>query len=344
MRIRVLALGLVWVASLCGQRRFSWQDYCFDHPSAPFCSGHDYAIKRPPKEAAPRDVVTNPFPPAPQKVTPSLIVIGGIDWRFADPSADALVGFNFSGLSASPLSRTLIAQLGASQGLTEVDMQKIFDGLSGVDQVALSIRDDRIVVMIIGRVTDSPLPAPEAGRKAVLVSGNAMLVGHPDAVDQAAHRIAINGPLAESTRLAVERQATSDFWALGSPGLVGPQAVNARVKRFSLTVSIRNRFSSDMSFEFDRAPAADTLRLWQTTLGAATLEGSVVHVRMSMEADEVQQKFGQIAASPVGQRLAALVKAAQYLPMRDTSVSKHSKPVIYGLDDGPREVNQFPKQ
>jgi hypothetical protein len=166
-----------------------------------------------------------------------------------------------------------------------------------------------------------------------------MLVGHPEAVDQAAQRIAMKLPLAEFTRLAVERQAGSDFWAIGPAALVSPQAVTAGVKRFTLTVSVRNRLTSDLAFEFDASPDPDILRTWQTTL-----EDKVAHLRMSMEAYEVQQGFGRIVASPVGQRLAALVQAARYLPVRNATVPSHTKPVIFGLDSGPREVNQYPKQ
>jgi hypothetical protein len=53
----------------------------------------------------------------------------------------------------------------------------------------------------------------------------------------------------------------------------------------------------------------------------------------------VQQRFGQIAASPLGQRLGVLAETARYLPAPDSSVPK-TKPVIYGLDDGPKEVHQ----
>src|SRR5262245_50701196 len=116
MRIRLLALGLLWVAGLSGQhRRFSWQDYCFNHPAAPFCQGHDYAVRRtkPGKDGTPQTVVSVPFPPIPPPLTPSVIVVGGIDWRFADPSADAIVGFNVSGLRASPLAQSLMVRLGA---------------------------------------------------------------------------------------------------------------------------------------------------------------------------------------------------------------------------------------
>ena len=68
------------------------------------------------------------------------IAIGGLDWRFADPAADTLVGINFGALSMSPLARTLIARLGAARGLSDGDIQKMFDRLSGVSQLAISIR------------------------------------------------------------------------------------------------------------------------------------------------------------------------------------------------------------
>jgi hypothetical protein len=269
-----------------------------------------------------------------------MIVIGAIDWRFADPFADELAGFNFSGLSASPLARSLVARLGAKQGLAEADIQKIFDALADVDQVALSVRDNRVVVMITGRATNSAPPAPEAGLKVVQVSGNAMLLGHPDAVDQAMRRIAMNGPASDVMRLAEERQASSEFWAMGSARLLGPQAASAGLKRFFLTVSIQDRLTSDLAFEFSGAVSEDTIRKLRTTLGAATLEDQTVHVRTSMETGEVQQKFGQILDSPVGERLAALVGAARYLPAREAAAPKSARPVIYGLDDGPREVGQ----
>jgi hypothetical protein len=345
VRIRLLVLAVVCAASLCAQakKKFSWQDACFKNPAAPYCPGHDFAVKPPPKEktTATPAVITRPFPSTtPRPVTPSLIVVGALDWRFADPFADELVGFNFSGLAASPLAHSLIAQLGAKRGLTESDIQKIFDGLAGVDQVALSIRDNRVVVMITGSVTNSALTMPEAGLKGVPVSGSAMLVGHPEAVDQAMMRVAMKSPTNELIRSAEERQANSGFWAMASARLLGTQAMSAGLKQFLLTVSLQNRLASDLTFEFHGVPSADAIRTLQATLGAVTLEGNAVHFRTSMEADEVRQKFGQIVDSPLGEGLATLVEAARYLPARDSAASRSGKPVIYGLDGGPREVNQ----
>jgi hypothetical protein len=339
--MRILALGALCAASLCGQQRFSWQDACFKNPAAPYCPGHEFAVKPAPPSAAPRSVVTgHSFSSTQRGAAPAMIVVGGIDWRFADPFPDVLVGFNFSSLAASPLARSLISQLGARQGLTDADLQKIFDGLAGVDQVAFSARGNQVVVMVTGAVADSTLPAPEAGWKAVPISGNAMLVGTAGAVDDAVRRINMKVPPSELTRLAEERQASSEFWAVGSAGLIGPQLLSAGVKRFSLIVSVRDRLISDVAFEFNGMPDERTLRMWQSRLGNATLEGNALHLRMAMEADEVQAKFGRIAAGPVGERLAALVKASRYLPVRDASVPLQTKPAIYGLDDGPRVVNQ----
>jgi hypothetical protein len=351
MRVPILVLGMVWAAAaLCGQSKFSWQDYCFKNLSSPACKGHDFATKPPSKETAPRTLYKNPFPTpaspsARRNGTPALIEVGSMDWRFADPFATVLAGFNLEGLSASPLARELIGQLGAKQGVTSADVGKLFDGLSGINQAALSLTTgwpggDKVVVMVTGNVTGLQLPAPEDGMKAETISGSALLMGHATAVDGAAKRVAAKWPTSELARRAEELGATNEFWAIGPAAMIGPQAVSAGMKQFSLAVSIKDRLISDVAFEFSRPPSPDTIRAWQTNLSAAVIEGNVVHVRMSMEANEMREKLAELVASPVGERLADLVKAARYLPVRDTTVPKQTKPVIYGLDDGPRVVNQ----
>jgi len=72
------------------------------------------------------------------------------------------------------------------------------------------------------------------------------------------------------------------------------------MKQFAMTVSVRGRFAGDVGFEFDGPPGANAIQTWQSTLGATTLEGNVLHIKMSMEADEAQQKFGRIVSSPAG--------------------------------------------
>ena len=340
VKVRVVLFGFACTAGLYGQKHFSWQDACFKNPAAPYCMGHEDAIKRtpPPKPPGPT-VVTNPLSSTPRTAKPSLIVVGGVDWRFADPQADTLVGMNVTELLASPLARGLISQLGARQHLTDADLKKIFDGLSGVDQVAVSIRDNRIVVMVTGRVAELALPTSEAGWKTASISAGAMLVGNADAVDQAAHRITMQGSPSGLAQMAGEQQASGEFWAIGPGRLIGQEAVAAGVKRFSVNVSLRDRLASDVAVEFNGVPNPKMLEKWQATPDPATAEGNMIHVRTSVDASEAQQKFGEIAAGPLGEPLGALITSARSLPMRDTTVRKQTKPVIYGLDGGPRVVN-----
>ena len=264
-------------------------------------------------------------------MTPSEIVAGVIDWRFAHPSADTLLAFHAKKLAALPLARKVIAQLGANQGLTPVDIERILERLSGVEQVAISVGENQTVVMVTGRGSDSTLPPLEPGWKAVPVVGNAVLVGQLDAVEQAVQRLTKNDPPSEMMRSAMERQADSEFWAVAFFGLVGSDAGSTKVKRFSLEISIRDHLTSDLVLEFNGSPDAKTLATWAPSLKGA-IEGNVVHVTTTIDADEVQQKLDQIAASPIGEHLTALVKSTRYLPMRNTTVPRQTKPVIYGLD------------
>lgn len=308
--------------------------------------GHDSAVKPTPpqKDTGPQGILRHPgsilSAPAPGKGTPEAIEVGGIDWRFADPLADVVAGFNLSGLAGSPVAIRVISQLGAKQDLSQVEMERIFEGLSGVNQIALSVRNNRTVVMVTGRAADSAISGLPPGWKATPVADKGMLLGQAEAVDEAAQRIARKAPLSELASLADQQQTSTEFWALGSGSLLGEQAASAGVKRFALAVSIEDNLTSDQAYELNRAPEAATARAWPANIGGATIDGNVVHVTTAMAADDVPEMFGPIAASPLGQNLGALVKVARYLPGRVAAQTDHTKPVIYGLDDGPKEVRQ----
>lgn len=338
--MRFLAMGLLGAASLCAQHhRFSWQEACFKNPAAPYCPGHEYFSKHPMKPSKEggtpvAGAASIPFPP--DEVTPSVIVVGGIDWRFADPLADALVGFNLSGLAASPIARTLIAQLAAGPDPAGADVQDMFKRLCSVDQIAISVHENRIVAMIVGGVAGSTVNAADAGWKALALSQNVMLIGPAGDVDEAAQRIAKKLAPPPLARLASDpRQGNSALWAIASAGLAGPPAVAAGVKQFALAFTIRERLRSDLTLQFEGTPSTGALRLWPSG-GDVALEDNGIHVRTSTEAGELPQRLREIAASPLGQGVAALINIAQYLPLRDGNVSSRTKPVIYGLDDGPK--------
>src|SRR5262249_52187862 len=306
MRLRALVLCLASAAALYGQRKFSWQNYCFDHPGSVVCRGNDYAVKPQPKEKDnPRKAITNPMAPPPQTARPSVTEVGQIDWRFADPAADALVGINFGKLAVSTLAYNLVVQLASRKGLSEEDIRKIFVGMAVVDQAALSVHNSRVVALVTGSVTESTLPTLEAGLKAVALPGGSMLAGHADAVDQAMARIALKTAPSELTNAAAERQAKNEFWATGSAALIGPQAVSAGVKQFSLTASIQETLTTDLALELDGAPAANTLQTWQAKFPSAIMDGNTLHIHSSLDTGEAQQKFAEIADGPLGQPLAS---------------------------------------
>lgn len=143
MRTRLLAVTTLFAASLYGQRP-TRQDYCFNNPTSPVCPGHDTAIKRQlaaaPAASSPVAVTRFSSPGATRGGNAQMISVGGIDWHFVDPFADIVMGFNFTALANSPLTRMMISQLVAQKGLSEGDVQPILDRLADAEQVAVSVR------------------------------------------------------------------------------------------------------------------------------------------------------------------------------------------------------------
>jgi hypothetical protein len=256
--------------------------------------GHEDAIKHPkhPKDQPERGSVVNQIgSPGSQSGAPSVIVVGAINWRFADSKAETLAGFNVSKLLESPWARRLIAEVAADQGLDEPEILKIFDRLSNVNHIGLSLRGDQVVLMVTGGVADLAPPELDSGWKSVRAGASAMLIGSTEAVDQSLLRISSQSALGEFASIAEQRQSAAEFWAVGSD-----------------------------------APAVEALLKGSAALG----EGS---------ADDLESRLKEIVSSPIGQRLGILVQAARKLPGRDAQPDR-TRPVIYGLDGGPREVKQ----
>jgi len=164
------------------------------------------------------------------------------------------------------------------------------------------------------------------------VVGNALLIGQAEAVDQAVLRLGKDDPPGEMMRMAMRRQANNEFWALGFAGQAGPEAGTTKVQGFSWELSLRDGFFiSELALQFSAPPNAKELETWMPAL-KGVVQGSAVRASTNIESEEVEQKLGLIAASPVGEHLMALVKPTRYLPIHDASVPKQAKPKIYGLD------------
>jgi hypothetical protein len=327
VKLRTFALGLACIASLFGQKKFSWQNACFNNPGLPYCQGRDFAVKNAKGKNGGSGYNGSGAELTAEDAAPSVIGMSGINWRFADPQADSLASASFNNLSPSPLARFVMSALAANQGLKEANMGPIFDAFTSVDQVAVSIRGEQTLIMVSGSSKESTLPALEAGWKAV-PAGNALLIGPAEAVDQAAQRIVADGPLPELARLAVKRQSNGDIWIASS---TDADAVKAGAKRMVVTASMRDRLTGDAIFEFSQPPDAKAIDLLPVGPGVTSVDGNKVHVKMSVEIDKVQPSLADIAATPLGEYLWVLVKAGKYVPARDPAKAL-PKPKIAGLD------------
>ena len=145
-------MGVVCAGALLAQKKFSWQNACFNNPGAPYCPGADFAVKKqkPGKKSDSSTTSTSPNAALTAITTehpsPTVIVAGGVNWRFADPDADSLASFSFTGLTGSAVAKSVMSALGANEGVSDADLQKAFAAFAGVDQVAVSSRGDQTVI------------------------------------------------------------------------------------------------------------------------------------------------------------------------------------------------------
>ncbi len=336
MKLRLFVFGLTSAACLYGQmygkdkKGFDFQEACFKNPALPYCPMRDF-VNKPKKGDA--NSMSGPVPEMPYTIDAV-----GIDWRFADPAADLVAVLDCSRLSASALSHNLLDQMGSNQGLTQEEQQTVFRALSGVSQVAISVRDGAILIFVTGRAEGSVLPALEAGWKALPLSENTVLIGRAAAIDEASERLNSYEAPGELASIALRRAVSRGFWMTASAKLAGEQAVGAGVKRIELTASLQDGLTSDTAFEFGAGADPDAIGAWLKSLGNGKIDGNAVHVTISMDADQISRNVGQIASSPLGLRLGTVVSSARFIPVRDTATTVHTKPVIYGLSGGPKEA------
>ena len=324
MNLRAIALGLACSAALYGQyggHKFSWQESCFKNPRLPYCQGNEYAVKpTPAPKNGGKTVVTDPV----TGKTVAVAAPAGIDWEFADPAADAVAGINVTKLMSSPMAHDLMAQWAAGQGFAQPDVERLFEALLGVDQLAVSVRGSQTVVMLTGRATAWRTTSADSDWKSVPAPGGALLFGNGVAVDQALQR------LTARPTIAAEAHTSDEFWAVLSPVLLGSDAEKAGVKRLTLSMTLSDRVGTEASFELSASP--DPQR-WPASLPGASVDGTVVHLKNSLDAAALAETLSRLGA---GQGLGALAKVARSLP---TNQIDRSKPVIYGLDDGPRQLS-----
>jgi hypothetical protein len=330
VKLPAFSIAMVFATSLYGQyggHRFSWQESCFNHPGLPYCQGNEYAVKpTPPPKNGGKIVVTDPV-----TGKPVVVSVTGIDWRFADPAADGVAGIDVAKLMASPIAHDLVADWAAMLGFSQPEVEKLFESLLGVDQLAISVRDGKAVVMLTGRATAWRMASGNPDWKSAPGPGGTLLFGDAGSVDQALERLKSQAPAASGQKV------NEPIWAVLSRALLGPQEEKAGVERITVSVAMSDRLSIDSSYELS-APADK--QAWPASMPGATVDGNGVHWKSSVEAPALEETLARLGSDPAGRSLGALAGVARSLPTNQPAPIDHSKPVIYGLDDGPRQLNR----
>ncbi len=249
-----------------------------------------------------------------EDVLPSVISVGAIDWRFADPAADALVSTSFSNLAPSPLAHFRDVSIRSQSRL---------EG-SGHGEDDARLRRRTAGGDLDARQSDPhpgnrPLAGSEPARARSRLEGRAPAAQ----VDLAIERLNKDVPLPELARTAT-RLANGDLWAASNGNAPG-------LKKVSVFASMRSRPTSDSVFEFVQPPDGNAIAALASGPGLVSVQGSTVHVKMSLDAENVQANVPDLATAPLGEYIGVLFRARRYILAGDPAKSQ-PKPKIAGLD------------
>jgi hypothetical protein len=160
----------------------SYEDYCHDNPHAPTChdgkpidmsealKAYDYkpivvdpavaapaTSPRPARTTSPRLTTLSPRTPyARNLAAPSMIQVGELDWRFAHPHPDLLIGMDLENMLGSELMRTLLRGWAGKLGATPAEQDKMITGLGDAKRILISISNKDILAMMVGNLGNLP--------------------------------------------------------------------------------------------------------------------------------------------------------------------------------------------
>jgi hypothetical protein len=180
-------------------------DYCYKNPNAPTCRdgkpidvradmeknmgqylrGNGNAVKPLTLPAVPQ-VQTAPTRVTPQitrvprgrpSASPAMVQVGQIDWRFAHPHPDLLIGVDMESLMGSDLMRTLLRDWAGKLGATPEEQDKMLSGLSDAKRILISISNKDMLAMMVGKFGDLPQGPQAGGSKFTRLSEDTALMG-----------------------------------------------------------------------------------------------------------------------------------------------------------------------
>ena len=370
----VCSAALLFVSVALAQPIKSWssyEDYCHDNPHAPTC--HDgkpidmsNALKQ--YEYHPKlgdsttsaAASTRSVRPAPQVTTlssraprsrasasPTVIQIGELDWRFAHPHPDLLIGMDLESLLGSELMCMLLRGWAGKLGATPKEQDQMLAGLGDAKRILISISNRDILAMMVGKIGNLPVGPQAGGLQFTRLSEDTALMGSEAGSLGALTRLklaALPNPQQDEAKLMAR---TYDFWVWGRAdrfaGLNAASAGNTPVKKIKLGVSFRDGFNLQMILDTPDGASATRL-LAEMQKGAPSgmtgaVEGTSVRYAMVLDRDRALQRFAGFMTDSLGKQFAPLITAARQMSARSGGLRPSAgKIVIDGLDDGPKEV------
>jgi hypothetical protein len=371
----VYCIALLFVSVALAQPIKSWSSYeyyCHDNPHAPTCHDGkpldisdamkqyeyhpklgDATVSAPtmarPARTAPRVTTLSPRAPRTRSsASPSIIQVGELDWRFAHPHPDLLIGMDLESLLGSELMRSLLRQWAGKLGATPKEQDQMLAGLGDAKRILISIYNKDMLAMMVGNIRNLPQGPQAGGLQFTRLSEETALMGTEGGSFGALTRLklqALPNPQQDEAKLMAR---TYDFWVWGRAdrlaGLGAGANGNTPVKKIKLGVSFRDGFNLQMILETpDGSSAAHLLAEMQKGAPSGMVggvEGNSVRYAMVLDRDAALQRFAGFMTDSVGKQFAPLIAAARQMSAGHGVGARPSagKIVIDGLDDGPKEV------
>jgi hypothetical protein len=307
---------------------------------------------------------------ASQAVTPMTVAAGEPDWRFADPTAMLIGGINIERLARSELIRGTLEQIRQRLPESQATLDKTLGPRPDISHVSFSLRqngqDPDVLVLINGSMDEAAVAkALQSKLQVRRIDLNAVLLGNGPSLDAAVRRLSrpalpLQAPLFQQGKALA---AAHDSWMAGSmPSVAQTAMLQAVVRGFSLGLDLRQDVRMELNVNFANAQLAQDIvqrvRASKADLPpGASLDihatGSAARFLFAMDGAHVQQAVADAMAGGLNAQLGSLFGAPDFA-QAGAAPAATPKPapipaparksvVIYGLDDGPREVPLGPR-
>jgi hypothetical protein len=290
------------------------------------------------------------------------------DWRFAQPGATLVGGLRVAGLLQSSILNQAIEQSTAKDPMMATMVGMMRTALGNVSDIKVSVldigagKDPEVLTLITGHMDEAAATAFSQGKATVhRVDANTLLLGEGRSLADAIQRLSEPAPALQNR--AVERGralADYDLWIAGSlPAMPMTAALGDMLHGLALGISMRDDLRLEVSLDTASVEMAEELirqaRKAQreqpevkdialvtdvdgsTARFRVTVDKSVIAQAIAQRGGDVAPIFGALptAAGPKFPTVEPKLKEKDKEPVRKTIM-------IYGLDDGPREISPNP--